>query len=109
MKEVAEEWERYFTCLGENTENSINFKIEKEVKRIYKNEKKNKKPYLPDYNLLTAQDLLQAHDQIFAIILLKDFIKLNVNTNTMIINVKLAELNTRIVRDFLKTQTLKVI
>ena len=42
MKEVAEEWERYFTCLGENTENSINFKIEKEVKRIYKNEKKKK-------------------------------------------------------------------
>ena len=42
IKEVAEECQGYFTCLGENTENSINFKIEKEVTRIYKNEKKNK-------------------------------------------------------------------
>ena len=65
--------------------------------------KKLKKPYLTDYNLLTTQDLLQAHDQIFAIMLLKSFIKLNVNMNTVIRNVKLAELNTRIVHDFLKT------
>ena len=66
------------------------------------------KTYLTDYNLFTAQDLLQAHDQILIIILLKNFIKLNVNTTTMIRNVKLAELNTRIARDFLKTQTLMV-
>ena len=39
IKEVAEEFEGYFTCLGENTENRIDFKIEKEIIRSYKNEK----------------------------------------------------------------------
>ena len=42
-------------------------------------------------NLLIAQDLWQARYQILSIIFLKEFIKLNVNTDTMIKNVKPAE------------------
>ena len=51
------------------------------------------KKYLTDYNLLIAQDFWEAHFQIFLIILLKELIKSNVNTNTMTKNVKLMELN----------------
>ena len=40
---------------------------------------------------------------------LKEFIKLNVNTDTIIKNVKLAELKTNIANVFLNTQTLKMI
>ena len=39
LKEVAEEPEGYFTCLGEIAEKRITFKIEKEVMRSDKNEK----------------------------------------------------------------------
>ena len=38
------------------------------------------------------QDLWQAHYQVLSIILVKEFIKLNVNLDMMIKNVKLAEL-----------------
>ena len=72
-------------------------------------EKKSQKPYLTNYNLLIAQDLWQAHYQILSIILVKEIIKLNVNTDTMTKNVKLMELNTKIVTAFLNTQTLKII
>ena len=72
-------------------------------------ERKLQKIYPIDYNLLIAQDLLQAHYQILIITLLKEFIKLNVNTDTMIKNVKLAQLNINIVTVFLNTQTLKMI
>ena len=64
------------------------------------------KTYLADYNLLTAQDLKQPHYQILSIIFLKEFIKLYVNTDTMMKNVKLAELNINIVTFFLNTQIL---
>ena len=43
-------------------------------------EKKLQKLYLTDYNLLPAQDLWQAQYQILSIILLKEFIKLKVQT-----------------------------
>ena len=73
--------------------------------------KKNKfqKLYLTDCNSLIVQDLLQAHHQIILITILKEFMKLNVNTNTMIKNVKYAELNRKIESTFLNTQTLKAI
>ena len=45
-------------------------------------EKKLQKLYLTDYNLIKAQDLWQAHYQILLIILLKELIKLNVQTVT---------------------------
>ena len=60
------------------------------LQELIKIERKLQKPYTIDYNLLVAQDLWQALHQILLIILLKEFIKLNVNTNTMIKNVKLA-------------------
>ena len=71
--------------------------------------KKLQKLFLTDYNLLIAQDLQQAYSQIWSIIFLKEFIKLNVNRNTMRKNVKLAELNINNATSFLNTQTLKMI
>ena len=44
-------------------------------------ENKLQKPYSTDYNLLTWQDLWQVHCQILLIILLMEFIKLNVNVD----------------------------
>ena len=72
-------------------------------------EKKLQKIYLTYYNLLTAQNLWQAHYQIFSIIFLKGFIKLNENTGTMIKNMKLAELHIKYATVFLNTQTLKMV
>ena len=72
-------------------------------------EDKLQKIYPLDYNLLTVQDLWQAHYQILSIILLKKFIKFNVNTDVMIKNTKLTELNTKIVTAILNIQTLKMI
>ena len=72
-------------------------------------EKKLQKIYLTYYNLLIAQDLWQAHYQIFSIIFLKESIKLNVNADTMIKNLKLKELHRNYATAFLNTQTLKMI
>ena len=71
--------------------------------------KKSQRPYFIDYNLLTAQDVLQARYQILLIILLQEFIKLNSNTNMIIRNVKYAESDIKIEISFLNTQTLKMI
>ena len=67
------------------------------------------KIYLTYYDLLLVRDLWQAHYQILSIIFLKVFIKLNVNTDTMIKNLKIAELYINIATVFLNTQTLKMI
>ena len=99
IKELAEEFKGQFDCLGENTEKYINVLvlIEKEGIRINKMEKKLQKQYFTDYSLLTAQDLWEAHYQILLIILMKDFIKSNVNTDMIIKNVKSVELSIKIV------------
>ena len=65
--------------------------------------------YPTDYNLFTAQESWEAHYQILPIIFLKEFMKLNVNTDTMIKHVKLAELNINIAAAFLNTKSLKMI
>ena len=83
--------------------------MEKEVTIIHEMGKKSQKLYHTDYNLLKAQDLWQAHCQILLIILLKEVVKLNVNTVMMRENVELAELNTKIACVFLNMQTLKII
>ena len=57
-----------------------------------------KKNNLTEYYSLIVQDLLQAHYQILLKILLKKFIKINVNMNTMKKKVKLGELNINIAR-----------
>ena len=49
-------------------------------------ENKSQKSDLTDYNLLIAQGLWPAHYQILLIILLKKFIKLNVNMDMIIKN-----------------------
>ena len=72
-------------------------------------EKKLQKQYPTNYNSFRALVLWQAHYQVLLIILLNEFIKLNVNTNKMIKNVKLEELNTKIASASLKTQALKMI
>ena len=65
--------------------------------------------YSTDYNLLIVQDLQQDHYQILSIILLKEFIKLNVNRDRMIKNVKPAEFDKNIATAFLHTQNSKMI
>ena len=60
---------------------------------MIKKEKKTQKLYFKDYNILRVQDLSQANYQIVLIIKLKEFIKLNVNMDTMIRNAKHVELN----------------
>ena len=52
-------------------------------------EKKLQKIYLTYYNLLIAPNLWQAYYQTLSIIFLKEFIELNVNSDTMIKNVKM--------------------
>ena len=56
-------------------------------------ESKLQKTYDTYYKLLIVQDIWQAHYQILSIIVLKEFIELNVNTDMIIKNVKLAKLN----------------
>ena len=62
--------------------------------RIDKKGEKSQKLCLTDYNSLTANGFCQAPYQILLIILLMESVELNLNTDTMIKNVKLAELNT---------------
>ena len=64
--------------------------------------------YPLDYNLLIVKDLWHGHYQMLSIIFLKEFKKLNENTNMMIKNVKLVELTVNIATVFFNTQTLKM-
>ena len=66
------------------------------------------KMYLTYYSLFIAQDLWQTH-QILSIILLKEFIEINVNSDMMIKNLKLVKLNISIATVFWNTQILKMI
>ena len=72
-------------------------------------DKKLQKIYLTHYNLLRAQDLLQVHYQILSIIFLNEFLELNINSDTMIKNVKHMELNISIATVFLNTQIINMI
>ena len=58
---------------------------------------------------MIAQDSWQAYYQILSIIILKEFIKLNVNADTKIKKMKLADLNISIATAFLNTWILKMI
>ena len=72
-------------------------------------EKKLRKICPTNYNLLIVEDLSQAYYQILSIIFQKEFIKLNVNMDTMRESVKHAELNINNPTVFWNTQTFKVI
>ena len=112
MKKLAEEFEKQFTCLGENNQKYIIFTliIKNEITRIDKNrEKIIKKIYLTYYNLLIGKICGKLIIKSCQIIVIKKLIALNVNWDTIIKNVKLAELHTKYVTVFLNTQTLKMI
>ena len=66
-------------------------------------EKKLQKLYLRYYILLIAQNLLQAHYQILSRTFLKEFIELNIDTDTMTKNEKLVELSISIATVLLNT------
>ena len=68
-------------------------------------EQKFQKIYLTYYNLLIAQIYDKAHYQILSITFSKKFIKLNVNKDMMIKNVKLAELRINIATFFSNIST----
>ena len=57
IKELAEEFKKQFTCLGENTEKYVTFTVLIEGELI-KMENKLQKIYLAYYNLLIVQDFL---------------------------------------------------
>ena len=76
IKELVEEIEGQFTCLGENADKYITFLVPK-VSRIERNGKEIKKLYPKDYNLLTAQNFWQGHYQILLITSLWEFKKLH--------------------------------
>ena len=76
---------------------------------MMKKEKNSQKLYLTDYNSLTAQSLWQASYQILLLTLLKEFMKLNIDSDMIIKNVNFAELNTKIATAFWNTQILKTI
>ena len=63
------------------------------------------KMILTYYSLLIVQYLWQVHYKILSIILVKDFIELNVNSDTMIKNVKHVKVKASIATVFLNTQT----
>ena len=108
MKELAEKFKKQFTCLGEINEKYITFKIptEEEVTRIYKNGEEITK-YIS--YIIQFSDSRRVMASSLSIVFLKEFIELHVNTDMMIKNVKLVELNIRIETVFLNVQTLKVI
>ena len=72
-------------------------------------EKKLPKICLTYYNILIAQDLWPDHYQILSIIFFDEFIELNINSDMIIKNVRLVELNIIIATCFLNAQTLKII
>ena len=87
----------------------MDLKVIPKVKELTKMEKKLQKIYLTCYNLLTAKGLWQAYYQILSIIFLRALIKLNVNADKMIKNVKLVELHTNYANVFLNKNILKMI
>ena len=59
IKELAEEFKKQITCLGENTE-PLQFHKKKKLEELIKMEKQLQKIYLTDYKLLIAHNLWQA-------------------------------------------------
>ena len=111
IKEPAKKFKGQFTCLGQNTEKYITFivSIEKEVIKIDKIKKeviKNISYRLKFFD--SARFMASSLSNLFNNFG-EEFIKSNVNTDTMIRHMKLAELDTKIASVFLNTQTLVII
>ena len=90
IKELANEFEGQFECLGKNTENYKTFPvpIEKEVTNIDKDGNESVVTVSYRIKLLIVQDLWQIHYQILWIISQKEFIKLNVKIMIVFLNMK---------------------
>ena len=71
IKQLAKEFEKQFTCLGENTEKKHTVTVPKRSHKNWKSEEEITKKYL-----LMVQDLWQVYHQILSIIFLnlKEFI-----------------------------------
>ena len=95
---------------GSNTEKYIAFaiSIEKEVIRIDKSRKEMTKTISYRLQFIDSARFM-VNNQIWLIILLKEFLVLNVNTDVIIKSVKLMELNIKIASAFLNTKTAKII
>ena len=93
------------TYLGENTEKCITFlvPIQKEVSRIDKNGEEIKKTLSYRLQFIDSTRFMASPLSSVVNNLAEEFIKINANTNAMIKNVKLAELNANIATDFLNT------
>ena len=104
IKELAEEFKGQLHILPNPFSSN-----RKKKKELIKMEKGLQKPYPTEYHLLITQYLWKVHYQILLIILLKEFIKLNVNMDMIIKSAKRAELNTKIVSFVLNIQTLNMI
>ena len=111
IKKLAEEFKKQFTCLGGNTKKCRTFtvSIEKEVTRIEKNIEEITKNIHYILQFIDSARFMATSLSILPIIFLKAFIKLNENTDTIIKNVRLAEMNINIATIFLNTWILKII
>ena len=109
---LIEEFTGQFTCLGENTEKKYTtfaVPIAKKVTRIDKNGKEVTKAISYRQKFIDGADFWLAYYQILLIILLDECIKLNLNMDMIMKDVKRVELNTKIATAFLNTQSLKII
>ena len=97
MKRLAEEFEKKITCLGENTQICIKVlkeqQIQQEVTTIDKNGEEITKNVSYIFKYIDCTRFMVSSSSNLSIIFPKEFIKLNVNTDTMIKNVRLVELN----------------
>ena len=105
IKELPEEFKKQFTFIGENIEKYITFTvpIEKEVTRIDKNGEKVTKNIYYILQFIDSTIFIPSSLSIFVNNLPERIHRINVNTDIMIKNVKLVELNVNIATVFLNT------
>ena len=96
IKEFSEEFEWQFICFAAKTKKIYNLSSYNR-KASYKNWYKKKRNYkIMSYRLEfidSGRFMCKAHYQILLIILLKEFIKLNINADMVIKNVKALDTN----------------
>ena len=109
INDLTEKFEGQFTCLEENTEKYIIFSvpIEKDVTRTDEKGKDITKTIYYRLKIIDSARRMARSLSNLANNLAKKIHK--IKCNTMIKNVKLAELNRKIATAFLNTQTLKII
>ena len=104
---ARKEFEAEFNFLEENTEKHKTYSVTKEVKGIDEKRDAIIRTISHKLQFIDGAKFVSAHDQILLIILLKKLMKLNLNMEMTIKNVKLLEFNTKVKSFILNTQTLK--